>query len=270
MCEAMERLKKLGAQDVFIESRGVKLHAYWINNHARNTALLSHGHMSNACSRAVDGEFYVQMGWNVLLVDHCAHGQSEGKYLGLGAYEKTDLLAWVRFVEEQTDKGSIVLDGVSMGATSVLLAAANNPPESVKAVVEDCGYTSIKAVLAYQIVHYYHLPPYLFLWFTDLLCRIFAKYRMKDTSALDAMPHIHVPVLFIHGERDKFVPFKMVHEFYDACISPQKQLLTIPGAGHATARFVDKIRCEQAIIQFLRDAGLKWEKDTSLEAENPV
>ncbi len=270
MQEALERLKSLGAQDVFIENRGLKLHAYWIDNHAENTVLLAHGHMSNAYSRAVDGEFYVRMGWNVLLIDHCAHGQSEGKYLGLGAYEKTDIIAWVRYIDGQIAGGNIVLDGVSMGATSVLLAAANDPPASVKAVVEDCGYTSIKAVLTYQIAHYYHLPSHLFLWVTDLLCRHYAKYRMKDASAIDAMPNVRVPVLFIHGERDHFVPFQMVQQLYDACVSPQKLLLSIPGAGHATARLVDKARCEQTIVQFLHDVGLKWPNDTSLGTENHV
>ena len=126
-----------------------------------------------------------------------------------------------------------------MGAAAVMMAAGEKLPSNVKAAVEDCGYTSAWSVLSYQMKSQFHLPAFPFLYCADFVTRIRAGYGMKEADALKCVAGTRLPMFFIHGTEDRFVPFEMMKELYDVCRS-EKECLAVdrrgPCAGSAGGR----------------------------------
>ena len=215
--------------------------------------ILFHGYRSGAERDFCGGlAFGMASGFHVLLVDQRAHGQSDGKYLTFGIKERRDCLAWVNFVVEKAGKSSrIVLYGMSMGAATVLMAAGTPLPDNVVGIVADCGYTSPSAIIQKVIrdLHFPQFPTYALL---RLGGRLFGGFDIEEYSAAEAMEHCCTPVLFIHGEDDRFVPCAMGRENYRRCRSAEKELLTVPNAGHGMSYMADKPAYLRTVTNFLK------------------
>lgn len=176
---------------------------------------------------------------NVLIVDQRASGRSEGHVISFGINEKRDCLAWIDFViSEFGPEVKIILTGISMGASTVLMAAGTDLPDNVIGVLADCGYTSAKAIIK-KVIKQIHLPANILYPFVKLGGKIFGKIDIEEDSPIEAMKKCRVPVIFVHGETDDFVPCYMSRENYEACVAPKK-LITTPSAGHGLCYMVDK------------------------------
>ena len=86
----------------------------------------------------------------------------------------------------------------------------------------------------------------------DALCRKRIELSSDAYTTLDAMKTCHVPILFVHGEADTFVPVEMTLQNYEACQSPKK-LLLVPGANHGMSYFLDRDSYEASVKQFFRE-----------------
>ncbi len=104
-------------------------------------------------------KFYHDLGFNVFIVDHQAHGESEGKYIGFGSHESRDAMQWLKFMTDTFGSDiQIILHGVSMGCATVMMMSGNpDLPKNVKFTVADCGYTSPWAEFDYQLKNA-HVP----------------------------------------------------------------------------------------------------------------
>lgn len=222
---------------------GLKLKGYFLPSERAEgrTAIIAHGYSGKGKDMGATAKIYYEhSGYNVLIPDARGHGQSEGDYIGFGWPERRDYLKWIEFVLQETGpQAQIVLHGVSMGGATVLMASGEELPPQVKAVVADCGYSSVKAQLSYQLRRMYHLPGFPFIHFASLITRIKAGYFFGEASALKQVRKAKVPILFIHGDADKFVPFFMMEDLYQACSAP-KDKLVVHGAGHGLAYDTDK------------------------------
>lgn len=218
----------------------------------KKTVLLFHGYRAFAHSDFCGSmPLLHQWGYDLLLVDQRSHGKSEGEYIGFGALERFDVLRWCQVMNERLGtQQPMVLAGLSMGAATVLMAAGLQLPQNVCGVLADCGFTSPYDILCSVTKNKYHLSPALLVPAVELFSRSLAGYSLKDASTLDAMTHCKVPVLFIHGEADNFVPSWMTQAAYEACPT-RKQLFTVPGAGHALSFFKDETGYVQAMKTFL-------------------
>lgn len=196
-------------------------------------------------------KFYHDLGFNVFIVDHQAHGESEGKYIGFGSHESRDSLQWLGFMLDTFGKDiQIILHGVSMGSATVMMMSGNpNLPKNVKFTVADCGYTSPWAEFDYQLKNA-HVPTSPLLDGANFFNKHIAKYDFKKVDAVESVSHAQVPMLFIHGTKDDFVPTYMVHELYDAC-STDKDLLLVEGAGHAESYPTDSAAYEAKVKSFI-------------------
>ncbi len=174
-------------------------------------------------------------GYHVLAPDMRGHGMSEGHYIGMGWDERFDVLAWVDWITKQDPQAQVLVSGVSMGGATVLCAAGEALPAAVKCLIADCGYTSVRDILSYQLHALFHLPDFPFLYAARTVIRYRAGYDIFRASALEQLRKATKPILMIHGEADTFVPFSMLREVYDAAASKEKEMLVIPGAGHGTA-----------------------------------
>lgn len=192
------------------------------------------------------------LGFNYLLPDHNAHGRSEGKHIGFGSYESKDILHWVNYLVDRFGEDiEIVLHGISMGAATVMLANESNPPKQVKAVIEDCGYTSAYDIILNTMKSKIGLrcPP--LFWGLNLACRLFYGYNLRDADCIGRMKDAKKPMLFIHGTGDTFVPFAMGEKLYEACESVPKDKLYVKDAIHAYSYYDGKQEYEAKVIEFL-------------------
>ena len=166
---------------------------------------------------------------NVLLVDQRSCGDSDGRVITFGIHERRDCLAWIECIRFGDD-AKIILTGISMGAATVLMAAAEPLPEMVIGVLADCGYTSARDIIQ-KVIKQMKLPAGLLYPFVKCGAKLYGGFDLEETSPLQAMRTCRVPVLFIHGENDDFVPCEMSVRNYETCTT-RKQLFTVPGAGH--------------------------------------
>lgn len=193
-----------------------------------------HGYRSNHASMYAVASYYGLKGWNALLPDLRGCGDSEGDYIGMGWPDRKDMLKWIDWIMALDQDAQIVLHGISMGGATVMMTAGETLPNNVKAVVEDCGYTSVWDIFADEMDYLFHLPAFPLLNIASGISSLRAGYSFSEASALQQITKAQVPVLFIHGSEDNFVHTDMVYRVYDACPT-EKQLLVVEGAGHGNS-----------------------------------
>lgn len=230
---------------------GLKLRGRWVAaENPRGTIMLVHGWNGKAES---DFTGIIpachDMGMNLLLIDQRAQNGSQGKYMTFGVKESRDVADWARFHNETFGDCPLVLGGVSMGAATVLMATGQALPSNVCGVVADCGFTSPWDIFKDVGRRKAHVPPFPVLYLVRLWCRVLAGYDPKDCSAVEAMKQNRLPVLFIHGLADDFVPCHMSQTNYDACRS-EKELVLVESAGHAWSYLTAPEQCRKALEKF--------------------
>ncbi len=176
-----------------------------------------------------------ERGYHVLAPDMRGHGISEGDYIGMGWDERMDVLDWVNAIVDRDPGARILISGVSMGGATVLCAAGESLPPQVKGLISDCGYTSVRDILSFQLHALFKLPDFPFLYAARTAICMRAGYDIFRASALEQLKKAERPMLFIHGEKDTFVPFYMLQQIYDAAACEEKEMLAVPGAGHGTS-----------------------------------
>lgn len=190
---------------------------------------------------------------DVLYAEQRGQNNSGGKYMSFGLKERFDCLKWIEWINEAHRADlPIYLCGVSMGAATVLMTAGFELPDNVCGIVADCGYTSPAEVWRYVIEKNLKLNYAIRKRAIDRLCEKKLKMKSDEYSAVEAMKHSSVPVLFIHGTDDKFVPIDMTYENYKACTAPKK-LFVVPGAEHGMSYCVDKAGYEEAVKKFWKE-----------------
>lgn len=256
-----EKLLKRPSEHVTIKSRdGFTLHGdfFAAEKPSGRTAILFHGYTSCGMSDcSTMGEYFMENGWNALIIDQRSHGKSEGNYIGFGILDRFDCLKWIEYITARFGKEErIVLFGVSMGAATVLMASGlDNFPENVKAVIADCAFTSPYDVFRHILRRDYHLPPHPIMDINDRICRKKAGYGFRDCSTLDAVKKASCPILFIHGREDTFVPTYMSEENYKAC-GGEKELLLVDNAGHAASLYENTELYKKTVDDFLNKYGV--------------
>lgn len=183
---------------------------------------------------------------SVLLVDQRGCGRSEGHVISFGINEHRDCLDWAKYLRNRFGKDvPVILTGISMGAATVMIAAGQDLPDNVVGVIADCGYTSPKEIIQ-KVIKDMHLPPALAYPFVKLGARLFGRFDLESYAPIDAMATCKVPVFFVHGETDDFVPCDMSRACSKAC-TQMNILHTVPGAGHGLAYLLDPEGYKQAL-----------------------
>jgi len=246
-------------EDCYINSHdGLKLHAkYFEYQKGAVTEIMFHGYRGSA-ERDLSGGIQrcFALGRNVLLIDQRTSCGSEGNVISFGINEHKDCLAWIDFaVKKFGPDVKLVLTGISMGASTVLMAAGKPLPENVVGVLADCGFSSPKKIIQ-KCARDLHLPARLLYPFIKLGAKLFGHFDLEEYTPLEAMKTCKVPVIFFHGESDAFVPCEMSHEIYDACTSP-KRIVTVPKAGHGLVYLVDNNKYFQNVVEFFSENGVE-------------
>ena len=224
---------------------------YIKDEQSNDWAIILHGYRSSPDSVISIGRHFSEKGYNVLIPYMRATGESEGEYIGMGWLDKDDLQCWINKIIEQNNNANIVLHGSSMGAATVLMASGDDLPSNVKAIIEDSGYTSVWDIFASEAKVRFGLPEFPVLNMFEIVANFRAKYDIKKASALEQVKKANIPILFIHGDSDDFVPEYMCEQLYNAA-NCKKEKLIIQGAGHTESRYKEPETYYNKIFEFLK------------------
>lgn len=233
--DSLNQVKAL--KDTFIYAPdGTRLHAYYIfaPEKTEKTATIVHGYTDNAIRMFMIGYLYNHdLGFNILLPDLRDSGLSGGDYLQMGWLDRLDVMQWMKVADGiYGGNTQMVVHGISMGAATTMMVSGEPQPPFVKCFVEDCGYTSVWDEFSHQLKDQFHLPAFPLLYTASWLCELKYGWNFKEASALKQVAKCRLPMLFIHGGDDSFVPTWMVYELYEAKPQP-KELWVVPDAKHA-------------------------------------
>ena len=252
MTRWVKQIREMPHEDVRILSRdGLRLTGkYYEFAPGAPIELMFHGYRGSA-ERDLSGgvQRCFRLGRSALVVEQRCSNTSQGNVITFGLREHLDCLDWIDFtIRHYGADVKIILTGISMGASTVLMAAGKELPENVIGVLADCGFTSAKDIM-YHVMGQMKLPAKLCYPFVKLGAKLFGHFDLDTYSARDAMRTCKAPVIFFHGETDVFVPCSMSRENFEACVS-RKRIVTMPGAGHGLSYPAEPDRYVQALLEF--------------------
>lgn len=222
--DSLRRLDALRDTFVVMPGSGERLHAYYVRTGSNRTALVLHGWRDCAIDFFCIARIYErELGYNVVMPDIHAHGLSDGDAIRMGWMDRKDMLHWLQVFQTDT----MVVHGVSMGGATTMMLSGEPMPDGIRDIrfVDDCGYTSVWDEFSKELQEDFGLPPFPLLYTTSLLCRLRYGWSFGEASALEQVRKSRHPMLFIHGDKDGFVPTAMVHRLYEA--KPSKKALWI-------------------------------------------
>ena len=240
-------------KDTFIHTEnGRRLHAFYVRapKVTEKTAILLHGYTDKAIRMLPIGYIYHHLiGYNVLLPDIHAHGESDGDVIQMGWKDCKDIKLWSKLADKIFGtKTKQVVHGISMGGFMTMVLAGEEMPQ-MAAFVDDCGYTSVWDEFANELKASFGLPEFPLMYTTSLLCKIRYGWSFGEADAVKKVRKSEKPIFFIHGDKDRYVPTHMVHTLYEAKPQPKELWLT-PGVEHAMSYYTYPEEYAQRVVNF--------------------
>ncbi|WEV73111.1 alpha/beta hydrolase [Bifidobacterium sp. ESL0790] len=240
---------------------GTRLHGWMLDPDCANPqrhlyAICCHGYSGEPAEMAKYAHRFARLGFRVLTPASRAHELSGGHYIGMGWLERHDLMRWIDSILSEDPEARILLFGISMGASTIMMTVGDRHlPENVVAAVCDCGFHDVWHQFIHSGNFLYHLPVALIqpvLEVMSLISRHRAGYDFHEASCGPSLRQASIPMLFIHGDADKFVDPACLDENFRDCASPFKRKLLIPEANHTMSASTDPKRYWNAVTTFVR------------------
>jgi len=221
-------------------------------------AILAHGLGHSREQMIPYARIFMSLGYDVLMPDARAFGDSEGHTIGYGWLDRLDYERWIiTALNELGNDLEIVLMGISMGAATVMATSGEPLPSNVKAIIEDSGYTDLYAEAKFRLTHKFHLPAYPIMPMANQIARNSAGYAFTDGKILQQVAKSGLPILMIHGSHDQTVPVRNAHQLYEQ-LPQQKGLYIDSEAAHVQAIRTHPDRYQAVVSEFLTEqVGLK-------------
>lgn len=196
-------------------------------------ALLSHGH-------------------NVLIIDQRGQGKSSGHTITFGIRERYDCLDWIAYVQKRFGSDTrIGLYGVSMGATTVLMASGLDLPNTVYGILADSPFSSPRDIIC-SVCESMGYPSRILYPFIRFSARVWGGFDLEEITAEEAVRKSNTPIAIVHGEDDRYVPCQM-----SAAIGADSSYVerhVFPSAGHVLSYMVDAERYAKIMNEFVSRA----------------
>ncbi|NLL91623.1 MAG: alpha/beta hydrolase [Ruminococcaceae bacterium] len=229
------------------------LFSRFVKNEGSNKYVIAcHGYGISGMFMSTYAEKFYDLGFNLLIPDARGHGSSGGLYVGMGWPERHDIKGWINRILRMNPNAEIVLFGVSMGATTVLNTAGESLPKAVKAVIADSGFSSISEQIAFIMKTYMKLPPFPVLPLSAVTIQKKAGYNIYTANTVNQVKKSSLPLLLIHGDKDKIVPCHMLFKLFKSAKSDKKDFLIVEGAGHLESEILEHEIYWNKITSFLK------------------
>ncbi len=220
---------------------------------AKGTAIVVHGYGDNHFVFLYLVRMYRdEFNYNVLFPDLQYHGYSEGDHIQMGWYDRYDVEKWIEVAHNIFHDDFMVLHGVSMGAATVMMASGDPLPEYVRCIVEDCGYSSVVMQFNHNRKQNFGFIPPDVLQSASLVTKKQHGWGFWEASAAKQLEKCTLPMLFIHGDADDFVPIDHLWVNYNAKKQGYKEYWVAPGAVHANSFQKHPEEYKARVADFLR------------------
>ena len=253
--EKKEELLKLPHEEIHISSfDGLRLVGDYYNFEKDKLIIFCHGlHSSPYISFSYTALNFIKKGYNVLIIDQRGSDRSGGKYQTYGKYESKDLLSWLEVFENDEKIKEIILYGISLGATSIMMASDQITSKKVKKLVLENGFTNHQA-LANWLISSRHVPGFMFMRSVTFLAKHLAKVSPEDVNTVEHIKNSKIPAVFIFNLKDKVVTKENFINNYDTC-SVRKTLINIEDAPHAWSAIYEKDEFINKLFNALEEIG---------------
>lgn len=241
---------------VIVNDYGYRQHAFFasaaVPDSAQGTAVLVHGYTDNAVSMMPISRMYRDsLNFNILIFDQQFHGQSGGESIQMGWLDRFNSALWAEAAHDIWNDDFMVVHGVSMGAATTMMLSGDPDPDPVSAYIEDCGYTSVWDQFRKQLREEFALPSFPLMDVAGIICRIRFGWGFREASSVDMLSRSTKPMLFIHGDRDTYVPTSDIYGCFEAKTQGFKQMYLVKDAGHAQAFEKDQAGYTAAVRNFI-------------------
>ncbi len=213
-------------------------------------AVVIHGYGSCPAKMGVYAEKYHELGYNVLMPSLNGHADSESDIVTMGWKDRLVVIDWINYLVENYPDVKIIIHGVSMGAATTMMTTGEELPENVKVAVADCGYTSVWDIFSDKVKGVAKLHDFPTLYSANTVNKLYSGFDLKKASSVEQVKKSKTPTIFIHGEKDTFVPYAMLDRVYDAAAC-EKAKVTIPNAPHARNACANPELYWGSIIEFI-------------------
>ena len=230
----------------------LKLFGHFIKKNNKKVVIVVHGYGANFKEMQQYVKLFVDKNYSVLAVENRAHGKSEGDMIGFGVLDKDDVLLWIKFINEKFESPEICLFGLSMGGATVCLLAGEKLPSNVRCIISDCGFASVYEQFKHVAKKYGHLPAFPSLYIFDHYMKTVKDFDLKKYNAINSVKNTKIPILYIHGKKDDFVPIENSVKMYDATPENLRDKFFVEEADHAMAYPTAEILYEKKVQEFLR------------------
>ena len=257
LSEWVREMSDSGAlRDTSIKIDGLVKHCYLISaaEPSAKTAVTVHGYTSNPMAMMpIARMFRDEFGYNVVLPHLHYHGFSEGSSIQMGWFDRLDVMKWIEVAHETFSDTLQVVHGISMGGATTMMTSGEDLPEYVRGFIEDCGYSSVWDQFSKELGERFHLPAFPILYAADLVTYLRYGWRFKEASSLKQLAKCTRPMMFIHGDSDKFVPSWMLQVNYDAKTQGYKEMWSTPGVPHAESYHMFPEEYSARVGKFLKE-----------------
>lgn len=249
-----EKLDKLEKEDIYLSGyKNKKIHATFIksNTGSKKVILFSHGWKNMGLNDyACAGMYYHEKGYNVLVVDHLAHGESEGKYITFGLNDKENILKWVDYINNLFESDcEIYMHGLSMGSSTICYMAKYDM-KNVKGIIADSGFMDGYELAKHIVSSRFKFLPSVILFNVRILCMLIAHFDIKKCNTKESLIKSKYPILFMHGDSDNFVPTIHSINSYEACNS-EKSIVLFDRSAHIIACLMHKEKYQNTVLEFI-------------------
>lgn len=195
-------------------------------------------------------DIFRNLGFHCVIYDHRNHGYSGKAPTTMGFYEARDLKLVCDWTREKLGEGTIIgTHGESMGAGTVMMNAPLD--DKLAFVIEDCGYSNLADQLAFNMKKLYHLPRFPFLYIASIMSKLRGGVFFHQVIPRNEIAKCEkIPMLFIHGELDDFVPFYMVNDLFEAK-NGYRRIKTFKNASHTESYWNNQSEYTKEIEDFL-------------------
>ena len=182
---------------------------------------------------------YAKEGYNVLLPDLRANGESEGSMIGMGWLDRLDVINWIDVLLKDYPDAEIVIHGVDMGADTALMLAGEPVKSSIKAIVAEGAYDNAWNVVKEEYkVRHEDWPTFPILNMINPVLKVWGGYSLKEADAVKQVKQTDIPILYIQGDGDTYATADMTKALDQATASTH-EVFTITNAIHGNCRYAD-------------------------------
>ena len=238
-------------EDHYFQSNdGLKLHGWFLKtsqDNIKGTIVHFHGNAENITTHFLSLAWLVNYGYQIFIFDYRGYGKSEGKTSQKGIY--FDALAAFNYshrLHKEKGAGKYIVYGQSLGGIISLRALMDFPKKKdIHLVVMDSTFSSYQKIAFDKMTDSWITIPF------SPLVYLLISDEMESFSHIQ---NLSVPLLVIHGDSDKVVPYKFGKEIYvNSPNQIEKWMWSINGGKHTDVFFREEGKYRKKFVKFLEN-----------------